>query len=199
MGTVSGLPDLVLVLADGRAARQVIERLSRAGVDGGAIELLGRVEVVTAGRDGDRQIDRGSSLALGGRVLRGLLWGLPPGAVFGVVLLSVMSRPGTATTLAGLGGGAVFGAGVGVLTSLLAVPSMAASWERTFAPLLPGGVAIGVRVTDPRTLARAHRVGAASQTRSVREVADIDDLPDGLVTDLERGADDDPGGSVGSP
>lgn len=189
MGSTSGLPDLVVVLADGRAARQVIERLSRAGVDGGAIELLGRVEVVTAGRDGDRQIDRGSSLALGGRVVRGLLWGLPPGAVFGVVLLSVMSRPGTATTLAGLGGGAVFGAGVGVLTALLTIPSMATSWERTFAPLLPGGVAIGVRVTDPRTLARAHRVAAGSQARSVREVADLDELPDGLVGDLERGDD----------
>lgn len=195
MGARSGVPDLVAVLPDGRTARRTIERLSRAGVDGGSIELLGRVEVVTAGRDGDRQIDRGSSLALGGRVLRGLLWGLPPGALFGVVLLGVMSRPGTATTLAGLGGGAVFGAGVGVLTALLTIPTMATSWERTFAPLLPGGVAVGIRGTDAGTLARARRVVAGCGARSVREVVDLDDLPDGLVADLEHPPSDDPDGS----
>ena len=192
MGTRSGVPDLVVVLPDARAARRTIERLSRAGVDGGAIELLGRIEVVTAGRDADRQIDRGSSLALGGRVLRGLLWGLPPGALFGVALLAAMSRPGTATTLAGLGGGAVFGAGIGVLTALLTIPTMATSWERTFAPLLPGGVAVGIRGTDPRTLARANKVAAGCGARSIREVVDLDHLPDGLVAELEHPTDDDP-------
>lgn len=197
MGTDSGLPDLLVVLEDPRSARSCIERLSRAGVDGGAIALLGRVEVVTAGRDGDRQTDRGASLALGGRVLRGLVWGLPPGAAFGLVLLSVTSRPGTGVVLAGLGGGAVFGAGVGVLTALLTVPTMADSWERTFAPLLPGGIALGVRGTDARTLTRARRVVARCGARSVREVADLDALPDGLVGDLEHGDPDGPGGGPG--
>jgi hypothetical protein len=186
MGARSGLPDLVVVHADARRARSCIERLSRAGVDGGAIELLGRVEVVTAGRDGDRQTDRGSSLALGGRILRGVAWGLPPGALFGVVLLAVMSDPGTPVLLAGLGGGASFGAGIGALTGLLTVPSMATSWERTFAPLVPGGVAVGVRGVDERTLGRARRVLGAVDARTVREVADLDDLPDGLVADLEH-------------
>lgn len=185
MGARHGFPDLLVMHHDAASARRCIERLSRAGVDGGAIELLGRVEVVTAGRAGDRQIDRGSSLALGGRVLRGLLWGLPPGALFGLVLLSVMSRPGTAVVLAGLGGGAVFGAGVGVLTALLTVPSMATSWERTFAPLVPGGVALGIRVRDARTRDRAERVLARDPVE-VRRVADLDDLPDGLVGDLSR-------------
>lgn len=191
MGVQSGLPDLLVIVEDARAARSSIERLSRAGIDGGAITLLGHVEVVTAGRAGDRQTDRGSSLAIGGRVLRGVAWGAPPGALFGVVLLAVMSQPGTGVVLAGLGGGAVFGAGVGVLTALLTVPSMASSWERTFAPLVPGGVALGVRSTDRRTLLRARRVVARIDARTVREVADLDDLPDGLVRDLER--DDGPG------
>ncbi|WP_052667899.1 hypothetical protein [Nitriliruptor alkaliphilus] len=186
MGRRSGLPDLLVVLADARLARRCIERLSRAGVDGGAIELLGRVEVVTAGRDGDRQTDRGSSLAMGGRVLRGLAWGVPPGAVFGAVLLMVTSGQGTATMLAGLGGGAGFGAGIGVLISLLTAPTMATSWERTFAPLVPGGVAVGVRSLDARSLDRARRVLAKVDARTIREVGDLDDLPDGLVTDLER-------------
>jgi hypothetical protein len=185
VGHRSGLPDLVVVHGDARGARTCIERLSRAGVDGGAIELLGRVEVTTAGRHGDRQTDRGSSLALGARVLIGALWGVPPGAIFGAVLLSVTYEQGTAALLAGLLGGATFGAGVGILTSLLTIPSMSSSWERTFAPLLPGGVAVGVRGTDERTLARARRVLAGLEARTVREVADLDDLPEGSVADLE--------------
>lgn len=195
VGRRSGLPDLLVVHADARDARRCIERLSRAGVDGGAIELLGRVEVVTAGRHGDRQTDRGSSLALGGRILRGVAWGAPPGAVFGAALLTVTSGQGTATMLAGLAGGAGFGSGVGVLTALLAAPTMASSWERTFAPLVPGGVAVGVRSTDARTLRRARRVLRSGGARTVRELPDLDDLPDALVADLERPDDpDDPDG-----
>jgi hypothetical protein len=186
VGQRSGLPDLLVVHVDARGARRCIERLSRAGVDGGAIELLGRIEVVTAGRAGDRQTDRGSSLALGGRMLRGALFGALPGAVFGAVLLSVMASDGTATLLAGLGGGAGFGAGIGVLLGLLTIPSMASSWERTFAPLVPGGVAVGIRSLDARTLARARRVLADERARTVREVPDLDDLPDGLVAELEH-------------
>ena len=194
MGARNGIPDLLVVVDDARAARRTIERLSRAGVDGGAITLLGRVEVVTAGRDGDRQVDRGASLALGARALRGLLWGLPPGALFGLLLLQATSQPGTAVTLAGLGGGAVFGAGIGILTAMLTLPTMATSWERTFAPMVPGGVALGIRGTDPRTLARAHRVTGRCGARSVREVVDLDDLPDGLVADLDLELD--PGGET---
>ncbi|MTV25670.1 hypothetical protein FTX61_09645 [Nitriliruptoraceae bacterium ZYF776] len=185
MGHRSQLPDLVIVHADARAARGTIERLSRAGVDGGAIELLGRVEVVTAGRAADRQTDRGSSLAVGGRVLRGFAIGVPPGAVFGVILFG-FSTDLAAATWAGAAGGAGFGAAVGVLTALLTTPTMTSSWERTFAPLVPGGVAVGVRGLDARTLTRARRVAAASGARTVREVVDLDELPDGLVRELEE-------------
>jgi hypothetical protein len=186
VGRRSGLPDLLAVHEDAVTARRCIERLSRAGVDGGAIELLGRIEVVTSGRAGDRQTDLGSSLALGGRILRGAAWGAVPGAVFGAALLAATASEGMVTLLAGLVGGAGFGIGVGVLVALLAVPSMATSWERTFAPLVPGGVAIGVRGTDQRTLDRARRALSASGARTVREVADLDELPDGLVADLEH-------------
>lgn len=186
MGRDSGRDDLVAVHRDAASARRTIERLSRAGIDGGAIELLGPIEVVTAGRYGDRQTDLGSSLALGGRIARGAAWGALPGAVFGAALLRAMASEGTSTLLAGLAGGAGFGIGVGVLVALLAVPSMASSWERTFAPLVPGGVALGVRGTDERTLARARRTLERSGARTVREVADLDELPDGLVTELEH-------------
>lgn len=174
MGRRSGQPDLVAVHRDGSSARSTIERLSRAGVDGGAIELLGNVEVVTAGRYGDRQTDLGSSLALGGRVLKGVVWGVPPGALFGMVLLGVASTPSSSVLAAGGVGGALFGASVGVLVGLLTVPSMARSWERTFAPLVPGGVIVGVRVEDARTARRARRV--LGRTTSVREVVDLDEL-----------------------
>ena len=178
MGRRSGLPDLVVLHDDGAAARRTIERLSRAGVDGGTIVLLGPVEAVGSGRHGDRQTDLGSSLALGGRVLRGVLWGIPPGAVFGLVLFLVVAtrHPWTAL-LAGAAGGASLGAGVGVLVALLSAPTMASSWERTFSPLLPGGVAVGVHVIDARTQRRARRVLADLPELTVQEVEDLDELP----------------------
>src|SRR6056297_3176413 len=98
-------PDLVAFHHDGRTARATITRLSRAGVDGADIELLGPIEVVTAGRYGDRQTDKGSSLALGGLVLRGLLIGMVPGALFGAVLLAVMADRSAPVLWAGAGGG----------------------------------------------------------------------------------------------
>lgn len=175
MGRASGLPDIVAVHRDGKAARATIERLSRAGVDGGAIELIGNVEVVTAGRYGDRQTDLGSSLALGGRVVRGALYGILPGAVFGMIVLAIASSARWQVLAAGAGGGAMFGASVGVLVGLLSVPSMARSWERTFAPLVPGSVLVGVRVEDARTRRRAHR--ALTPGVEVREVLDLDEVP----------------------
>lgn len=177
MGRRSGWHDLVALHPDGRSARTTIERLSRAGVDGGAIELVGAVEVVTAGRYGDRQTDRGSSIAIGGQVLRGMAWGVAPGAVFGAIVLSLATSPSVVVVAAGAAGGGFFGASVGVLTGLLATPTMASSWERTFSPLVPGGVVVGIRIDDARTARRAGRVLRRSVAQLVQEVDDLDDLP----------------------
>jgi hypothetical protein len=178
VGHRSGLPDLVAVHRDGAGARRTIERLSRSGVDGGSIELLGRIEVVTAGRAGDRQTDLGSSLALGKQVLRGALWGLLPGAAFGILLLVLATEPSPVVVVSGAAGGASFGASVGALTGLLATPTMASSWERTFAPLVPGGVVVGIRVTSTRVARRARRALRGAEAHSVTEVVDLDDLGD---------------------
>ncbi len=176
MGRRSGFEDLVVLHADGRSARRTIERLSRAGVDGGAIVLLDPVEARAPGRAGDRQTDLGSSLALGGRVLRGVLLGIPPGAVFGMFVLAMADQP-WAALVAGAFGGATLGAGIGVLVSLLSAPTMATSWERTFSPLLPGGVAVGVHIADRRNQRRANRALRALPGVTIQEVADLEDLP----------------------
>jgi hypothetical protein len=187
MGRRSGLPDLVVVHDDGAAARRTIERLSRGGVDGGSIVLLGPVEVAADDRHGDRQTDLGSSLALGGRILRGALLGIPPGAAFGLVLfLAVASAHPWPALLAGAAGGASLGAGIGILVGLLSAPTMASSWERTFSPLLPGGVAVGVHVTDQRAQRRAKRVLASLRGGVVQEVEDLDELPPREPTHPER-------------
>lgn len=179
MGHRSGHPDLVAFHPDGRRARATISRLSRAGIDGGSIQLLGRSLVVTAGRYGDRQTDRGSSLALLRLVVRGGVLGSLPGALFGAVLLAVVRSPELVVILAGAGGGAFFGAGVGVLTGLLTAPTMVASWERTFAPMVPGPVAIGIRIERERDLVRARRsLGPAAASVQLRVVADLDELDD---------------------
>jgi hypothetical protein len=178
VGRRDGLADLVVLHADGSQARRTIERLSRAGVDGGAIVLLGPVEARAPGRHGDRQTDLGSSLALGGRVVRGALLGMVPGALFGLLVLAVAvgDQPWPAL-FAGAGGGATLGAGIGVLVALLAAPTMASSWERTFSPLLPGGVAVGVHVANRKTQRRAQRALRRSPGVTVQEVEDLDDLP----------------------
>jgi hypothetical protein len=178
LGHRSKLPDLVAVHRDPRAARQTIERLSRAGVDGGVIELLSTTEVVTAGRYGDRQVDLGSSLLLAGRVVRGIGWGIGPGALFGIVLLTIATQPTLQVVAAGAGGGALLGASIGVLIALLTVPTMAVSWERTFAPMVPGGIVIGVRVDNRRVQRQARRVLDRSGAHSLREVVDLDELHD---------------------
>ncbi|MFA9445819.1 hypothetical protein [Egicoccus sp. AB-alg6-2] len=179
MGRAAGIPDMVAVHRNGADARRTIERLSRAGVDGGAIVLLGHVEVATSGRYGDRQTDRGSSLALGGRAARGLLYGAAPGALFGAVLLALTTEPTLFAVSAGAAGGAGFGASIGVLTGLLATPTMATSWERTFSPLAPGGVGIGVRIASLRQRERVARVLAHASVLRVHEVDDLDLAGDG--------------------
>jgi len=176
-----GHPDLVAFHHDGRTARATIARLSRAGIDGNDIEIIGPVEVVTAGRYGDRQTDRGSSLALGGLVLRGLLVGLLPGTAFGAVLLAVFGGWTLPVVLSGAAGGAFFGAAVGSLGGLLLAPTMVDSWERTFSPLVPGGVAVGVRCGDARTARRAERVLRVSGAHTIRSVPDLDALPEGPI------------------
>ena len=181
MSTTVAHPDLVAFHHDGRSARATIVRLSRAGIDGADIELLGPVEVVTSGRYGDRQTDRGSSLALGGLVLKGMALGAVPGAVFGGLLLAVTAGWSGVVVLAGAGGGAFFGAAVGALAGLLNAPTMVSSWERTFSPLVPGAVAVGVRCTDARAARRAHRVLSVSGAHTLRQVGDLDDLPEGPI------------------
>ncbi len=191
MGRRSGQRDLVAFHDDARAARRTMVRLSRAGIDGGAIELLGRSVVVTAGRHGDRQTDLGSSLALGGLVLRGFAWGAVPGAVFGAVLLAVVASTETNVVLAGAGGGAFFGGAVGALTGLLTAPTMVASWERTFSPMVPGAIAVGVRVEDGPTGARVRRVLQGCATAAIRAVVDLDELPDGPLDPAQLSNDQD--------
>ncbi len=174
--------DVVLFHHDGVAARRTIERLSRAGVDGSAITLLGPVEVRTDGRYGDRQTDRGSAMALGGRLVRGIVYGSVPGAAFGAVLLAFVAGPGMLAVTSGVAGGAMFGGGVGILASLLNAPTMVTGWERTFSPLVPGGVVVGVRVADPRVRARVERALPAAAHHHRVDVADLDALPDGPLT-----------------
>lgn len=177
MGHRSGLPDLLVVHRAGPEVRRTIERLSRAGIDGGDLRLFDTTEVVTAGRDGDRQVDLGASLALGGRVVRGGAWGIAPGALFGAVLLGAVTGWDPTALLAGAGGGALFGMSIGVLLGLLSTPTMAGSWERTFAPRVPGGIALGVRVNDSARRRRALRILHRSGAVSIREVSDLDELP----------------------
>lgn len=178
-------PDLLVFHRDGASARRTIERLSRAGIDGAAISLIGPAEVVTAGRYGDRQTDRGSAFALGGRVLRGGAIGAVPGALFGGLLMAVFAEPTVIDVGAGALGGAGFAAGIGVLTALLHAPTMVTAWERTFSPLVPGGVVVGVAISSARARARADRALRTADVERVVEVDDLDELPEGPIAPVD--------------
>jgi len=93
-----------------------------------------------------------------------------------VIVTAGASAP---TLWAGAGGGAFFGAAVGALAGLLVAPTMVSSWERTFAPLVPGAVAVGVRCANERSARRAERVLRVSGAHTIRRVADLDALPPG--------------------
>lgn len=185
MGRQSGLHDLIAVHHDGAAARVTIERLSRSGLDGGAIELLGPIEVVTAGRYADRQTDLSSARTLLVRALRGCGVGAAIGAIVGVAVFALAVEPTGVVLAAGAAGGIGFGCSVGSVVGLLNVPTMVGGWERTFAPLVPGGVALGIRIDGHRDDRRVRRALHGAPAHSVREVVDLDELPDGPL-DLEQ-------------
>ena len=175
MGQRSGYPDLVAVLPDAPAARRVIERLSRAGVDGGAIVLLEPAESLLAARHDDRRTDLGSLRALVLRALGVGAAGAVVGALVGLGVFALAGQRSPAALAAGALGGAAFGASVGVVLGLLAQPTMVGPWERTFAPRAPGVVVVGVRVEDARTDGRAR--AALRGVPSLQEVVDLDVLP----------------------
>lgn len=175
MGNRSGHRDLVVTHRDVRSARRSIERLSRAGIDGGAIVLLGSVEAGLTGPTADRRTDLGTLRAHAGRALRTAAVGAVAGAVLGIVVFALATEATAVVLAAGAAGGAGFGASVGLVLGLLAQPTMAGTWERTFAPLPSGTVTIGVRIDDARSAERARE--ALRGVPSLREVSDLAALP----------------------
>lgn len=159
--------EMVLFHADGPSARRTVSRLSRAGFDGQAITFLAPTEVVTAGRYADRQVDRGITKALAKRALTGGLIGAVIGVLPGVALLAAFTDPTSVIVAAGAAAGAVFGWGIGVLLAFQTTPTMVPVWERTFAPLLPGGVAVLVMVESKRQHRRLMRIVARSELVAV--------------------------------
>ncbi|MEX2533916.1 MAG: hypothetical protein WD360_08130 [Nitriliruptoraceae bacterium] len=158
---------MVLFHLDGTTARRTVSRLSRAGFDGDAMRFLAPSEVTTAGRYADRQVDRGITQTLAKRALTGGLIGALIGVVPGALLLAVFSQATVVVLASGAAAGAVFGWGIGVLLAFQTVPTMAPLWERTFAPLLPGGVAVLVTISTERQYRRLMRIVARSELVAV--------------------------------
>jgi len=159
--------EMVLFHVDGAAARRTVSRLSRAGFDGEAITFLAASEVTTAGRYADRQVDKGTARNLLVRAVTGGCIGAIVGVGPGMLLLATFAEPTWALLLAGAGAGGVFGWGIGVLLAFQITPTMVPMWERTFAPLIPGGVAVRVIVDSPKQWRRLRRVVRRSQLVAV--------------------------------
>ncbi len=178
------VPDLVVGHRDAVAARRTIERLSRLGVEGADLVLLGPGEQSLPGRQADRETDGASLRRLGSNARRGTLLGAVVGAVFGAVVLLTVPDVGSrlAATLIGAAGAGVGGAFLGLLVGLLATPTMVSAWERTFAPMKVGTVLVGVRVSDGDMLARLQEALAGSRAHEIRLVSSLDEV----VAELAR-------------
>lgn len=159
--------EMVLFHTDAKAARRTVSRLSRAGFDGEAISFLAPSEVTIAGRYADRQVDRGIT----GHLVRRALTGGVLGALVGIgpgMLLLTWFTPTTETLLwAGAAAGGVFGWGIGVLLAFQTTPTMVPVWERTFAPLLPGSVAVLVVIASAKQQRRLARIVRTSDLVAV--------------------------------
>jgi hypothetical protein len=164
---------LVARYPDGERAGRAIARLSRRGVDGGRIHLVG------GHPDGDRhdqrRVDAGTTGQLAGNLGRGVAVGAVVGAVFGaVVLLLVTSVAASAAVAVGALAGGSAGAGLGALTGLQATPSMSTAWAETFAPDPEGGVVVAVEARGDDALDRIEDALAGTGATDIRRAHDLE-------------------------
>lgn len=159
--------EMVLFHVDGPSARRTVSRLSRAGFDGEAISFLAPSEVTTAGRYADRQVDKGITKTLAKRAVLGGFSGAIVGIVPGALLLGMFGGTTVVVMGAGAGAGAMCGFGIGVLLAFQTIPTMVPMWERTFAPLLPGGVAVLVAIGSQRQYRQMMRIVGRSDLVAV--------------------------------
>jgi hypothetical protein len=143
-------PPLAARFHDMGGARQAIETLQRAGVDGDDIELLG-MPAQAARAQGEREVvdERaghyiGRKLGLG--LALGALVGAALGAVIGVVLLAGDGVAGGAVLVAVFALlGAALGGTVGALLNVERSVGLSEAWPLTFEDVPRGPVWVGVR------------------------------------------------------
>ncbi len=143
--------NVVAVYEDARQARNVIESLEAAGIDGKDISLLGAElaapgENVTEGAKDNPALRTVQFAVIGGLV----------GAVIVGLVAALVLQDLPLPIAAGLG--AFSGATVGGVIGASMRIGIAEAWRDTFLELREGNVAVGVHVTDAADIARAAEV-----------------------------------------
>ncbi len=158
--------NLVAAISGLAAARDLIERLERAGVDADHISLLGAqlagTEDVADPAGSDSPV---AETATGAAT--GALTGAGVAAAAGVAL----GIPGVGPLVAG-GIWAVLGAAVGSLVGAATHTGLSEAWLHTFETVKAGNVAVGVHTDDLGELAVAADVFGDTDTLSVNRFDD---------------------------
>jgi hypothetical protein len=173
----AGVPAAVAAeFRDMQAARAAIEALENAGVDGDAIDLLGRRADAARNPTSPAGADRRTGVYMAKRIALGALVGAGVGALVGVLLgLLVL-----AVTSTGGGGGLVFafglvGVGLGVVVAVFLSfersVGLSEAWPLTFEDVPEGSVWVAVYSRDPTTEERAHHALARLDPLALRRGA----------------------------
>jgi hypothetical protein len=134
-------------------ARQAIDALERAGVEGGHISLGGRPARVAAHQRDTREPDATVTRLVTTRTAMAAIGGGIVGGIVGFLLGLGLS--GDAAVLATTFGGVIVGGAVGGVLGGVSSVDMSRAWELTQHQVGDGPVTVAVQSSDPDELARA--------------------------------------------
>lgn len=144
-----GIPTVVAKFALLDDARDAIEHLEHAGIDGDAISLLGAAPEEARHEGGQRRPDRRMLRHMIARVGRGIAIGCVVGAPVGIsiaaLLVVVFSAKSTGSLFAACAlGGVLFGGLTGAMTSMERAAGFSEAWPLTFYEVSGGPVWVAV-------------------------------------------------------
>ncbi len=150
----------VATFADAAAARDAIEALEKAGVDGADIALHG-VETTTDDSQVDATTDAGPFGRTGFVAAVAGAIGTAVGAVIGVLILG-----DTVGTIPAALMGGIFIGGIAAVVGAARVIGIGRAWHDTFLELREGDVTVGVHTADAELAERAASVLESLESRA---------------------------------
>lgn len=157
--------NVVAVHDDADDARETLESLERAGLDGLCTSFVSGSPAPT---DADARFARLTARRLGSGALTGIAVGLVIGVVAAAVLAGVTDGSASAVWAGSLIGFAAFGAAAGAFYTLFTHTAASAAWRESFAADPDASARVVVHLDDPGELSEIRALLDESPTVSVR-------------------------------